>query len=99
MALARDIEEPNPDHIFFVQRSDLIWQETQRFEERTTIAHTSRVFSGEGVRSAGPTYLVCRLEKLGYAGDYSFEVFNGAPSSCPCPRPLPARATKHTMAT
>jgi len=35
-----------------------------------------RVFPGEGVHSAAIADLVLRLDRLGYRGDYSFEVFN-----------------------
>jgi sugar phosphate isomerase/epimerase len=41
-----------------------------------TTARTFRVFPGEGVHSEQLADLVRRLDRLGYAGDYSFEVFN-----------------------
>jgi hypothetical protein len=46
------------------------------FEERMTTARHFRVFPGEGVHSDAIAELVLRLDKLGYRGDYSFEVFN-----------------------
>ena len=35
-----------------------------------------RVFPGEGVHSDELADLVMRLDRMGYRGDYSFEVFN-----------------------
>jgi len=71
-----DIEELDPEKIFLVQLSDFMWQETPTFEERMTTARTLRVFPGEGVHSEQLAQLVMRLDRIGYRGDYSFEVFN-----------------------
>ena len=70
------IEEIDPDRIFLAQLSDFMWLETPTFEERMTTARTFRVFPGEGVHSDQLANLVLRLERIGYRGDYSFEVFN-----------------------
>jgi sugar phosphate isomerase/epimerase len=70
------IEEIDPARIFLVQLSDFMWNETPTFEERMTTARTFRVFPGEGVHTEALADLVLRLQALGYAGDYSFEVFN-----------------------
>ena len=70
------IEELDPEKIFLVQLSDFMWQETATFEERMTTARTFRVFPGEGVHSEQLADLVLRLDRIGYRGDYSFEVFN-----------------------
>ena len=70
------IEELDPQRIFLVQLSDFMWNETRTFEERMTTARTFRVFPGEGVHSEALADLVLRLQRLGYQGDYSFEVFN-----------------------
>ena len=70
------IEELDPDKIFLVQLSDFMWQDTPTFEERMTTARTFRVFPGEGVHSEQLADLVMRLDRIGYRGDYSFEVFN-----------------------
>jgi len=70
------IEELDPEKIFLVQLSDFMWQETPTFEERMTTARTFRVFPGEGVHSEQLANLVMRLDRIGYRGDYSFEVFN-----------------------
>ena len=66
----------DPDKIFLVQLSDFMWQDTPTFEERMSTARTFRVFPGEGVHSEQLAELVMRLDRIGYQGDYSFEVFN-----------------------
>lgn len=71
-----EIDYLQPDKIFLVQLADFMWQETPTFEERMTTARTFRVFPGEGVHSEQLADLVRRIDRLGYAGDYSFEVFN-----------------------
>jgi len=70
------IEELDPAKIFLVQLSDFMWQETRTFEERMATARTFRVFPGEGVHTEQVVDLVLKIDALGYAGDYSFEVFN-----------------------
>ena len=70
------LEALDPDKIFLVQLSDFMWQDTPTFEERMTTARTFRVFPGEGVHSEQLAELVMRLDRIGYRGDYSFEVFN-----------------------
>ncbi len=71
-----DIDMLDPDKIFLVQLADFMWQEIRSVEERITTARTFRVFPGEGVHSAQLAEIVMRLDRLGYSGDYSFEVFN-----------------------
>jgi sugar phosphate isomerase/epimerase len=70
------IDELDPERIFLVQLSDFMWQDTPSFEERMATARTFRVFPGEGVHSEELADLVLRLDRLGYRGDYSYEVFN-----------------------
>jgi sugar phosphate isomerase/epimerase len=70
------IEDIDPERIYLAQLSDFMWHETPSFEERMTTARTFRVFPGEGVHSEQLADLVLRLERIGYRGDYSFEVFN-----------------------
>ena len=53
-----------------------MWHETPTFQDRMTTARTFRVFPGEGAHSEQLADLVLRLDRLGYQGDYSFEVFN-----------------------
>jgi sugar phosphate isomerase/epimerase len=45
-------------------------------EERIETARHFRVFPGEGVHSDEVVKLVQALDRHGYSGDYSFEVFN-----------------------
>ncbi len=71
-----DLEIIDPEKIFLVQLADFMWQEIRSVEERITTARHFRVFPGEGVHSEFLADLVTRLYKLGYRGDYSFEVFN-----------------------
>lgn len=71
-----DLEIIDPEKIFLVQLADFMWQEIPSVEERITTARHFRVFPGEGVHSEFLADLVTRLYKLGYRGDYSFEVFN-----------------------
>jgi len=70
------LDEIDPEKVFLVQLSDFMWQETRTPEERMTTARTFRVFPGEGVHSEPLADLVVRLDRMGYSGDYSFEVFN-----------------------
>jgi sugar phosphate isomerase/epimerase len=71
-----ELEYLDPARIFLVQLADFLWQETRTFEERMTTARTMRVFPGEGVHSDALASLVVTLDRMGYQGDYSFEVFN-----------------------
>ena len=70
------LQDVDPDKIFLVQLSDFMWNEVRTPEERIDTARHFRVFPGEGVHSAMLVDLVRRLDRLGYRGDYSFEVFN-----------------------
>ena len=70
------LDEIDPAKIFLVQLADFMWQEIRSVEERITTARTFRVFPGEGVHTEQLTEIVTRLDRLGYEGDYSFEVFN-----------------------
>lgn len=79
------IEDLDPDRIFLVQLSDFMWQETRTFEERMATARTFRVFPAEGVHTAQLVEMVQKLDALGYAGDYSFEVFNDDYVQMPLP--------------
>lgn len=80
-----DLELLDPEKIFLVQLADFMWQETKTFEERMTTARTFRVFPGEGVHSEQLVDLVQKLDRLGYRGDYSFEVFNDDYQQMPLP--------------
>jgi sugar phosphate isomerase/epimerase len=80
-----DLDMIDPLRVFLVQLSDFMWQETPTFEERITTARTFRVFPGEGVHSEELARLVIELDRLGYRGDYSFEVFNDDYQQMPLP--------------
>jgi sugar phosphate isomerase/epimerase len=80
-----EIDYLDPEKIFLVQLADFMWQETRTFEERMTTARTFRVFPGEGVHSDQLVDLVLKLDRLGYSGDYSFEVFNDDYQQMPLP--------------
>ena len=75
----------DPGKIFLVQLADFMWNEAKSFEERRDTARTFRVFPGEGVHSEALIDLVLRLDRLGYDGDYSFEVFNDDYLNLPLP--------------
>ena len=80
-----DLHKLDPQRIYLVQLSDFMWQETPSFEERINTARTFRVFPGEGVHSEQLARLVVGLNRLGYRGDYSFEVFNDDYQQLPLP--------------
>ena len=80
-----DLDLLDPQRIYLVQLSDFMWQETPTFEERMATARTFRVFPGEGVHSEELARLVVALDRLGYRGDYSFEVFNDDYQQLPLP--------------
>jgi len=80
-----DLDMIDPWKIFLVQLSDFMWQEARTFEERMATARSFRVFPGEGVHSEQLAELVVQLDKLGYRGDYSFEVFNDDYQQMPLP--------------
>lgn len=62
--------------IAMVQLSDFMWREIRSHEERLETARHLRVFPGEGEHSKELSDLVRKLDRAGYRGDYSFEVFN-----------------------
>jgi sugar phosphate isomerase/epimerase len=66
----------SPEKIFLVQLADFMWRETRSPEERINTARHFRVFPGEGVHGEEVAELVRSLDRMGYRGDYSFEVFN-----------------------
>jgi sugar phosphate isomerase/epimerase len=80
-----DLEMLDPDKIFLVQLADFMWNEIPSVEERIDTARHYRVFPGEGVHSGQLAELVMRLDRLGYRGDYSFEVFNDDYQQMPLP--------------
>jgi sugar phosphate isomerase/epimerase len=71
-----DLDLVDPGKVFLAQLADFMWRELPSPEERINTARHFRVFPGEGVHSAEVAELVSRLDRMGYRGDYSFEVFN-----------------------
>ena len=80
-----DLDMLDPQKIFLVQLADFMWNEIPSVEERINTARHFRVFPGEGVHSEQVAELVMRLDRLGYRGDYSFEVFNDDYQGIPLP--------------
>lgn len=72
----QELEVVDPASIFLVRLSDAVCHDGPHGEPGGGAAHGPRVFPGEGVDSARLADLVLRLERLGYRGDYSFDVFN-----------------------
>ncbi|HUH92565.1 MAG TPA: TIM barrel protein [Casimicrobiaceae bacterium] len=65
-----------PEQIFLVQLSDFMWNALRSTAEQNATATHFRVFPGEGAHSEGLAELVTRLDRIGYRGDYSFDVYN-----------------------
>jgi sugar phosphate isomerase/epimerase len=84
-ARLEELDWLDPDKIFIVQLADFMWQEIRSVEERISTARHFRVFPGEGVHSTQLAELVTRLDRIGYRGDYSFEVFNDDYQQMPLP--------------
>jgi sugar phosphate isomerase/epimerase len=91
-----DLDMIDPDKIFLVQLADFMWNEVPSFEERMNTARHFRVFPGEGVHSDELADLVMRLDRMGYRGDYSFEVFNDDYQQIPLPT-VAARARRSAI--
>jgi sugar phosphate isomerase/epimerase len=71
-----NLDAIDPEHIFLVQLSDYAWQKIQSVEEQAATATHFRVFPGEGAHSDDLAAFVCKLDAIGYAGNYSFDVYN-----------------------
>jgi sugar phosphate isomerase/epimerase len=91
-----DLDLLDPEKIFLVQLADFMWQEVRTNEERIATARHFRVFPGEGVHSSALADLVTRLDRIGYRGDYSFEVFNDDYQQMP-PGTVAARARRSAI--
>ena len=79
------LERIDADKVFLVQLADFMWREVRSPDERIDTARHFRVFPGEGVHGAEVAELVRRLDRRGYRGDYSFEVFNDDYTQLPLP--------------
>ena len=64
------------ERIAFVQLSDFLWTAVRTPEERIETARHLRVFPGEGVHSTELSRMIRMIDRAGYRGDWSFEVFN-----------------------
>jgi sugar phosphate isomerase/epimerase len=71
-----DVDALDPQEIFLVQLSDFMWNAIRSTAEQHATATHFRVFPGEGAHSEAVASLVTRLDRLGYSGDYSFDVYN-----------------------
>jgi sugar phosphate isomerase/epimerase len=91
-----DLDILDPEKIFLVQLADFMWQEVRTAEERMATARHFRVFPGEGVHSSAIADLVLRLDRIGYRGEYSFEVFNDDYQQMPLPT-VAARARRSAL--
>ena len=80
-----DLDLVDPEKVFIVQLADFMWRELPSREERINTARHFRVFPGEGVHSEEVAEFVRRLDRMGYRGDYSFEVFNDDYTQLPAP--------------
>jgi 2-keto-myo-inositol isomerase len=69
------LDEIPSNKVALVQLSDYMWR-IRSAEERLETARHLRVFPGEGAHSKELSEMLRRLYRCGYAGDYSFEVFN-----------------------
>ena len=56
--------------------ADFMWQEIHSIQERMETARHFRVFPGEGVHSDQLARLVRAPDRMGYEGDYGYEVSN-----------------------
>jgi sugar phosphate isomerase/epimerase len=79
------LEGIDPYKVLFVQLADVMWSQVRPPEERMNVARTFRVFPGGGVHNARMVELVRALDRLGYRGDSSFEVFNDGYQQLPLP--------------
>jgi len=70
------IEEIPSEKIALVQLSDYMWRDLRSPEERLETARHLRVFPGEGAHSDELARMLRCLNRIGYRGDFSFEVFN-----------------------
>ncbi len=90
------LDEVDGERIYLVQLSDFMWQDTPTFEDRITTARTFRVFPGEGVHTSALVDLTRALDRIGFAGDISFEVFNDDYQQIPLPT-VCARARRSAL--
>ena len=71
-----DLDAIDPEQMFVVQLSDFQWQTVNPTAENAATRTRCRVFPGEGAHSDELAAFVSKLDALGYAGIYSFDVYN-----------------------
>jgi sugar phosphate isomerase/epimerase len=71
-----EIDALDAQEILLVQLSDFMWNAIRSTAEQHATATPFRVFPGEGAHSEAVANLVMRLDRIGYRGDYSFDVYN-----------------------
>jgi sugar phosphate isomerase/epimerase len=71
-----DLEALDPQQIFLVQLSDYMWPSIRSTEDEAATATHFRVFPGEGAHSDELAAFVGKLDEIGYAGNFSFDVYN-----------------------
>ena len=71
-----DLDAIDPEQVFLVQLSDCSWQSVAPLAASGATSTRSRFFPGEGAHSADLAAFVSKLDLLGYAGAYSFDVYN-----------------------
>jgi sugar phosphate isomerase/epimerase len=91
-----DLDLLDPAQTFLVQTSDYIWQEVRSAEEQVATATHFRVFPGEGAHSEALARFVSRLDRIGYQGNYSFDVYNDDYLQMP-PEAVTARARRSAV--
>ena len=80
-----DLDILDPEKIFLVQLADFTWHEVRSADERIATAEHFGVFPGEGVHTEQIAEMVVLLDRVGYRGAYSFEVFNDDYQQMPPP--------------
>lgn len=71
-----ELDAIDPEQMFVVQLSDFQWQTAPSMVENVPTRTRYRVFPGEGAHSDELASFVSKLDSLGYAGIYSFDVYN-----------------------
>jgi 2-keto-myo-inositol isomerase len=80
-----DLQDIPSHRIALVQLSDFMWRQIATEAERLDTARHLRVFPGEGAHSDELADLLRRLDRCGYRGHFSFEVFNDDYLQLPLP--------------
>ncbi|MCC7326807.1 MAG: sugar phosphate isomerase/epimerase [Burkholderiales bacterium] len=71
-----DLDAIGPEQMFVVQLSDFQWQTLHPTADNAATKTRYRVFPGEGAHGEELAAFVGKVDALGYAGTYSFDVYN-----------------------